>query len=100
MLTPQPQDLPVHSLTLRKVELVICGILIIVPLMITALHHRAYINIEQFGLPENYLYYGSFGLIIIGGVLLRIFWRCPECGAPLGKEFSPAQCPACSAKFN
>jgi hypothetical protein len=32
---------------------------LVVVLVVMLLHHKAFINVEDFGIPENYLYFGG-----------------------------------------
>jgi len=62
-------------------------------------HHKGLVDVEQFGIPENYLYIGGLGLFLVALLLLLIVWRCPGCGAYLGRDFNPPGCPKCRATF-
>jgi rubrerythrin len=73
--------------------------MIFVVFIVMILHHKGFIDIESIGIPENYLYYGGLALILLGIAPLFLVWRCPGCGAHLGKKPSPEKCDNCGAIF-
>ena len=78
-------------------------IALIVPVVVAftalLLQYKGLLNVEDFGLPENYLYIGTFAVVFLGLIVVVVIWRCPGCWAYLGKELNPAQCPSCRARF-
>jgi hypothetical protein len=41
-----------------------------------------------------------FALAVLAAVIFRVVnWRCPECGASLGSEMSPAFCSRCGGRL-
>ncbi len=99
MDTPPPSAGPVHSLRSRKIVVVALGVPVVVAFTALLLQYRGLINVEGFGLPENYLYIGAFAVILLGIIPVFVVWRCPACRAYLGREINPARCPACGANF-
>ncbi len=99
MSTPPPADRPVYSLGVRKALRIVVLVPIFAIFIVMLLHHKAFINIEDFGIPENYLYYGGLGLILVSIVPVFFIWRCPGCGAYLGQKASPTCCNSCGAEF-
>ena len=61
--------------------------------------HKGFIDIEEFGIPENYLYYGGLGVILLGIIPAFFIRRCPGCGAYLGRKANPVRCNSCEAEF-
>jgi hypothetical protein len=94
-----PSDPPVYSLAFRKALRLVVLILIAVIFIVMLLHHKGFIDIEEFGIPENYLYYGGLGVILLGIVPAFFIWRCPGCGAYLGRKANPVRCNSCEAEF-
>ena len=99
MRSPWSADGPVYSLSVRKALRLVVMVPIFVIFIVMLLHHKAFINIEDFGIPENYLYYGGLGLILLAIVPAIFIWRCPGCGAYLGKKANPERCNSCGAEF-
>jgi hypothetical protein len=96
-LQPGP---PVYSLAFRKV----LGFAVLIPLfvifIVMLMHHKGFIDLEEIlGIPENYLYFGFLGLALLGIPAILLIWRCPGCGARLGKKANPSCCEACGAEF-
>lgn len=63
------------------------------------LQYKGLIDVENFGIPENYLSIGGFAATFLGLIAIFVVWRCPGCGTYLGRNGNPAQCPSCGAKF-
>ena len=95
---PQPSR-PIYSLAFRKGLRVLVLIPVLAIVIVLLLHHKAFINIEDFGIPENYLYYGGLGLVVLAALSAFLIWRCPGCGAHLGKQANPERCNSCGAEF-
>ena len=64
------------------------------------LQYKGFVDVADYGLPENYLYIGGFALIFFAVLPILVVWRCPGCGAYLGRELSPARCPSCKGRFH
>src|SRR5436190_2171291 len=94
-----PDDGPVYSLSIRKALRVIVLVPLLAVFLVVLLHHKALINIEAFGIPENYAYFGFLGAALLAFLTAYFIWRCPGCGAYLGKKPSPERCDSCGAKF-
>jgi hypothetical protein len=100
MNIPPPPDGPVYSLKIRKAIRLVVMIPILVVLIIMILHHKGFINLEEIlGIPENYLYFGFLGVALLGIPAALLVWRCPGCGAWLGKKANPVCCNSCGAEF-
>jgi hypothetical protein len=48
-----------------------------------------------FGVSENAIFWGGMSVCFLCMPVLFLLWRCPECGAHLGKEFGVRACPGC-----
>jgi hypothetical protein len=94
-----PDDSPVYPLGLRKALMIACAVPAITSFVAVLVHHKGLVDVEQFGLPESYLYIGGLGLFLVALVALLVVWRCPGCGAYLGREASPTTCRRCGARF-
>lgn len=94
-----PSSDPVYSLATRKALRNIIVVPVLVVFVVMILHHKGFFNIESFGIPENYLYAGGLGLILLALVAALLIWRCPGCKAHLGKQPNPTSCPSCGAQF-
>ena len=46
----------------------------------------------------TWLVYGAVGLLIVYFIVTGTWWRCPECGAALGRANAKA-CPKCGRKI-
>jgi hypothetical protein len=46
-------------------------------------------------LPEPLVTWFLFGGVLVFGSLGLAMWRCPACGAMLGRTWRPRQCPTC-----
>jgi rubrerythrin len=99
MSTQPPSDAPVHSLAARKILVVVLGIPAAAAFTALLLQYKGLVDVEAFGLPENYLYVAAFAVIVLAIVAIVIIWRCPGCRTYLGREFNPARCPSCGAQF-
>ena len=98
--TPPSSDLPVYSLAVRKALRLVVLIPIFAILVVMLLHHKAVVNLEEIlGVPENYLYFGFLGLSLLAIVPAFFIWKCPGCGAYLGKQANPTRCRSCGAEF-
>jgi hypothetical protein len=89
-----------YSLGIRKALMIACAVPAIAAFAAVLIHHKGLINVEEFGVPENYLYIGGLGLFLLAFIPLFIVWRCPGCGAYLGREASPTTCRSCGARFS
>jgi hypothetical protein len=97
--TPPSPNTPIYPLGLRVAAKVLLAIPAVAGFTVMLAHHKGLIDIEQYGVPEAYLYGGTL-VVIFGALGLSfLFWRCPGCRAYLGKSFSPTSCPKCGAKF-
>jgi hypothetical protein len=94
-----PDDSPVYPLALRKALMIACAVPAITAFVAVLVHHKGLVDVEQFGIPENYLYIGGLGLFLVSLVALLVVWRCPGCGAYLGRDANPTGCLKCGAKF-
>jgi hypothetical protein len=95
-----PSDPPFYSLSIRKALRLIVLIPIFAMLIVMILHHKAIINLEEIlGIPENYLYFGFLAAVLLGVPAALLIWRCPGCGAWLGKKANPARCDSCGVEF-
>jgi hypothetical protein len=99
MNTPQSSDAPVYSIAVRKTLMIVFAVLCFTGFVPVLLQYKGLIYAESFGIPENYFYIGGFGLAIGGLIPIFIVWRCPGCGAYLGREGSPSICRSCGARF-
>ena len=79
--------------------MVACGALFFAGFLPVVSQYKGLIDIEAFGVPENYLYVAGFAATFLGLALIFLEWRCPGCGAYLGRSFSPEQCPRCGANL-
>ena len=61
--------------------------------------YNGLINAEALGVSDSFLYGGSIGASIVGLIMIFVVWRCPGCGAYLGKYFKPPTCAACGTRF-
>ena len=94
-----PDDAPVYPLGLRKALMIACAVPAIAAFVAVLVHHKGLVDVEQFGIPENYLYIGGLSVFLVALVALLVVWRCPGCGAYLGRDANPPGCPKCGAKF-
>jgi hypothetical protein len=46
-------------------------------------------------LPRSWLDWFLFGGVAVFGITSLIIWRCPACGALLGRSWHPGRCPEC-----
>ncbi len=99
-MNPLPPGPPVYSLKARKALRVVVLVPVAAILLVMLLHHKGFIDIETFGVPETYVYYGGLALILLAIVPAILIWRCPGCGAHLGKQANPTHCPSCGAEFH
>jgi hypothetical protein len=99
MMSPSAPDSPVYSLAGRRIAVILLAIPLIAVFVVMVLHHKAHINIEDFGIPENWLYYGGLAVVLIGVIPIFAIWRCPGCGKYLGKKAKPPNCAHCGARF-
>src|SRR5437868_2016364 len=95
----RPPDSPKFSLAIRKAVMIALAVPILTVFAVMLLHYKGLLNVEEFGLPENYLYGGGFAMILVGVIPIFIIWRCPGCGSYLGRETSPKECQRCGARF-
>jgi hypothetical protein len=95
----QKSEAPFYSLAVRKAAMISLAAPLVAVFAVMLLHHKGIFDIEAFGLPENYLYYGGFAVLLVGVVVIVVVWRCPGCGSYLGKNTSPARCAHCGARF-
>jgi hypothetical protein len=51
------------------------------------------------GVPENVIYIVGFGVLALYLLVTFLAWRCPECGAYLGRDLHPVRCPGCGVSF-
>ena len=82
-----------------KALMIAFGVLLIAGFIPVLLQYKGLIDAQSFGVPENYLYVGGFAAAFLGLIAIFVVWRCPGCGAYLGKKGNPAQCPSCGAEF-
>ena len=47
--------------------------------------------------PGVFLILGLIAWAVALGLAWVLVWRCPRCGAPLGRSWRPAECRACRA---
>ncbi len=92
-------DIPVYPLGRRKAVMIAYAVPFIAALTAILIHHKGLVNVEDFGLPEEYLYAVGFAVMVAAFVVLLFAWRCPRCRSYLGREASPASCPKCGALF-
>jgi hypothetical protein len=90
---------PEFSITARKMTRIALLAVMVPIFLVMALHHKAFINVEEFGIPENYLYYGGLALVLVGVAVNFAIWRCPGCQTYLGNKAVPTSCIACGAEF-
>ena len=98
-MNASPPDDPIHSLATRKALVIVLAVPIIAAFTAILLEYKGFIDVEEFGLPENYLFIGGFAVIVLAVLPLLLIWRCPACRAYLGRELHLARCPACGARF-
>jgi hypothetical protein len=97
---PQPpSDDAVHSIATRKVVVMALVVPVVVAFTALLLQYKGFIDVSEFGLAENYLYIGAFGVIFLALIPMLVVWRCPGCRAYLGRDINPARCPSCGARF-
>jgi len=99
MTTQQSQDVPVYSLTLRKILMVAFAVPLVAGFVLVLLQYKGLVNVEDFGIPKNSAYVGGFAASFIGLISIFVVWRCPGCRTYLGKEPNPSNCSGCGAKF-
>jgi hypothetical protein len=99
LMTTQRPDGQTHSLASRKAAVIALAVPAVAALVVMLLHHQGFINIEDFGLNADHMYWGGFGAIAVCFAAIFALWRCPRCRAYLGKELSPPRCPSCGADF-
>ena len=95
-----PDGPPEYPLGLRKALMIACAVPAITAFVAVLIHHKGLVDVEQFGIPESYLYIGGLGLFLVALLLLLVVWRCPGCGTYLGREASPTTCRSCGARFS
>jgi hypothetical protein len=100
MNAPPSPDAPVHSIAIRKTLMIVFAVLLLVGFIPVLLQYKGLIDAENFGVPESYLYVGGFAASFSGLIAIFVVWRCPRCGAYLGREGNPPQCHRCGAKFS
>jgi membrane associated rhomboid family serine protease len=49
----------------------------------------------HFGVSEDAIIWGGFAACFLLMPFALLLWRCPECGAHLGKELGVTACPSC-----
>jgi hypothetical protein len=98
-MTTPPSDPRRYSLAIRKTIVIVLVLPIIVPVTLMILDYKGVIDVEDFGLPESYLSYGGLAVILLAAIPIFLIWRCPGCGAYLGREINPRTCWACGALF-
>ena len=94
-----PDDAPDYPLGHRKALMIAGAVPAITAFVAVLVHHKGLVDVEQFGIPETYLYLGGLGLFLVALVALLVVWRCPGCGAYLGRDANPPGCPKCGATF-
>ena len=94
-----PDDAPVYPLGHRKALMLACAVPAITAFVAVLVHHKGLVDVEQFGIPENYLYFGSLGVALLALPAALLVWRCPGCGAWLGNKPNPDCCKSCGAEF-
>ncbi len=99
MTVRQPPGATEYSLAVRKACVIVLAIPLCAVFLVMVLHHKAWINIEDYGIPENFLYYGGLGIILVGFLPIFAIWRCPACRSYLGRGVSPDSCPKCGVRF-
>src|SRR5262249_28867826 len=57
-----PDDSPVFPLGLRKALMIACAVPAITAFVAVLIHHKGLVDVEQFGIPENYLYIGGLAV--------------------------------------
>jgi hypothetical protein len=100
MNTSKSSDTPVYSITVRKTLMIVFAALCFAGFVPVLLQYKGLIDVESIGIPENYFYIGGFAAALGGMIPIFIVWRCPGCGAYLGREASPTTCRSCGARFN
>jgi hypothetical protein len=95
-----PDDPPEYALGIRKALMIACAVPAITAFVAVLIHHKGMIDVEEFGIPKNYLYLGGLGIFLVSFLSLLLVWRCPGCGAYLGREASPTTCRRCGARFS
>src|SRR5262245_23861575 len=95
-----PDDSPVYPLALRKALMIVCAVPAITAFVAVLVHHKGLVDVGQLGLSESYLYIGGLSVFLVALVALLVVWRCPGCGAYLGREASPTTCRSCGARFS
>jgi hypothetical protein len=98
-MNPSPEDGPTHSLATRKVVVLALVVPIAVAFTAILLQYKGFLDVADYGLAENYLYIVGFTVIFLAVLPILVVWRCPGCGAYLGRGLSPARCPSCQARF-
>ena len=96
MPTPPPDG---PSITARKLAMAACAVPAFAAFIVMLLDYKGIINVQEYGVPEAYLYGGCVVVILVAAVAIAVVWRCPGCGVYLGKEFSPSRCPGCGVRF-
>jgi hypothetical protein len=96
---PDPEDAPVRPLALRKALMVAFACVALAGFVPLLLLYNGLIDAEGLGVPESFLYAGSIGATVLGLIMIFVVWRCPGCGAYLGRDFKPPTCAACGTRF-
>jgi ABC-type nickel/cobalt efflux system permease component RcnA len=96
---PDHEEAPVRSLALRRALMVAFLCLLLAGFVPMLLLYQGLINAEALSVSDSFLYVGSIGASIVGLIMIFVVWRCPGCGAYLGKHFTPPMCAACGTRF-
>jgi hypothetical protein len=101
MTTESPQERPEQecSLFVRKAGMFFLGVPLVAAFALVLLQYKGIIDLEGTGISENNLFLGGFGVVFAALAGIFAVWRCPGCGAYLGKEANPSHCPRCHARF-
>ena len=94
----------INKIYARKVKIRnILGIIFILPsiILLAAMYLVGTGEYIPNDLNEIYIFLGAYILFeLIIAVLSRLNWRCPQCGAFLGRDiFSPNYCKSCGVKL-
>jgi hypothetical protein len=95
----RPDKPPGHSLSRRNALRVAFAVPTVAAVIAMIIQNNEHINVEAAGLREGYFFAIAAAVCLAGIAGILAVWRCPACGAWLGRAVSPRTCAGCGARF-